>query len=519
MHEKLKKIIFGMLGINVFAKDVHGKEHFTSDQREKLVAQFGEAFVGKFENGALNSDAVPSSSDAQAELIDLITSAKSPKIEALQKQLEDATLKNKTLQEVVDALSNEPEDKPAADGIRGAVLSLEKSLKVNMQAEHYAGAVVYLTQSGDLPKSIDVSDLKKEFGTYLGGAQNVELHKQVFLGFETAKFMTTKIADHEFRATSGLISSVVQQFSTTWTPSGKIKFTPLTINNRRHKINIELTPNDVVESWLLYMYDESLSPDKMPITRYITQELVMPKILEDIEMRMIAKGKYNPTAAEGKKDGDSGTAPEDGMDGFETILVNAKKSKDKGVNFYEKAFNYLTASDIEILNFVSELVGHISPFYRKKNMPLFCSPEFYRRYKLAYKNIWGAGSGTTDSNFGSDRIDFSTSVLTPLDSMYASPILFTTPKENFIKLRRQKDTTQLINDVQKVNYNVKLFGEFWIGAGFAIGEAITAFVPDNYDPYTTVTACLGANTDLKANQWLGANQGVVTPPSTPEEGA
>ena len=40
--------------------------------------------------------------------------------------------------------------------------------------------------------------------------------------------------------------------------------------------------------------------------------------------------------------------------------------------------------------------------------------------------------------------------------------------------------------MQKVDYEVKLFGEFWLGVGFAIGEAVFASVPDGYDPATTV---------------------------------
>lgn len=123
-------------------------------------------------------------------------------------------------------------------------------------------------------------------------------------------------------------TSVVQEFSAKWTPSGDARFTAIKIQNYRHKINFAIVPADVANSWLLSLYNERLSPDQMPITRYIVQKILLPSILQDIEMKMIGKGKYkakeNPTDA-GK--------PEESMNGIETLLVEAAKSGDKGINF------------------------------------------------------------------------------------------------------------------------------------------------------------------------------------------
>lgn len=525
--KQLKNLVLRSLGLTTFAKRDDGGEQFTEEQRKQLVDQFGEPFVKKFESiefsTSVSTDSDPTPTAGTTELIDLIGAAKRPEIESLQAQLNTAIKRNDSLQSLVDAMSELPETLPAADGVRVAVANLERKFKINSSASHYQGASQFLSNQMATTPGIDVSDLKSEFGLYLDDARNADMHKQVFLGFETSKYMTTRIADHEFRASQGIINSVVQQFSPKWTPSGKVKFTPIVIKNRRHKINVELIPNDIVESWLLYLYDESLSADKMPITKYITQQMILPKILEDIEMRMIAKGKYDETATAGQEEGDSGVPPEKGMDGFETILAKAKKvagtENDMGVNFIDMDFDYRTCTDEAMLEFTAKFVDAISPFFRRKDMPVFCSAEFYQRYKRAYKKVYGIGSANDDPNFGGNRIDYSTCVLTPLQSMYASPILFTTPKENFIKLRRQRDTTQLINDVQKVDYKVKLFGEFWLGAGFAIGEAITAFVPAKYDPYATIAGCLGASDSLSQKRWLGSNASFDTSSANEESGA
>lgn len=521
MFHKIKELVTKALGITSFATSEDGKSILTAEQRAKLVAEYGEKFTTKFET-QLATEVVSANGSAEESLSSdavaaAIASAPAD-VAALQATLSQKESEIMSLKDMVNVLSEQPETAPAAEGIqtvleRASGRAGERAFKVDMKAPLYTFANSFAQQgfmAGSAP-TIDVADLKKEFGTYLSQGTKMDLYTQMFQGFDTAKYMTTKLAVTEWRASQGLISSVVQQFSSKWTPKGGMKFTPLVIKNRRHKINVSIIPDDIVGSWLMYLYDESLSPDKMPITRYIMQEYLLPKILEDIELRMIAKGKYKEGATDSLNNGDQGVPAEDGMDGFETILAEAKKvdgtDKSMGINFFDQTIDIKTCTDDQILNHVREFVSFIAPAFRRKNMPVFCSYEFYERYKWAYKNKWGAGSGTTDPNFGGDRIDFSTNILVPLASMYASPIIFATPKENFIKLRHQNEVPNIVNDIQRINYETRIFGEFWLGAGFAIGEAVFAAVPDGYDPYATIKACYGDNAD-----WKGANA-VITPPA------
>ena len=513
MFQKIKELVTKTLGITSFATSEDGKSILTAEQRAKLVTEYGEKFTAKFETQLATET---TSAAAENNLSDGIIASAQVDVAALQARLSQFESENASLKEMISVLSELPETLPAAEGIqtvleRAAGRAGERSFKVDMKAPLYAFANDFAQRgfmAGSAP-TIDVADLKKEFGTYLSQDTKIDLYTQMFQGFDTAKYMTTKLAVTEWRASQGMISSVVQQYSTKWPPKGSMKFTPLVIKNRRHKINVSIIPDDIVDSWLMYLYDESLSPDKMPITRYIMQEYLLPKILEDIELRMIAKGKYKEGATDSLSSGDQGIPAEDGMDGFETIIAEAKKvdgtDKSMGINFFDKTIDIKTCTDDQILNHVREFVSFIAPAFRRKNMPVFCSYEFYERYKWAYKNKWGAGSGTTDPNFGGDRIDFSTNVLVPLASMYASPIIFATPKENFIKLRHKNEAPNIVNDIQRINYEARIFGEFWLGAGFAIGEAVFAAVPDGYDPYATIKACYGDSAN-----WKGANT-VITP--------
>ena len=70
--------------------------------------------------------------------------------------------------------------------------------------------------------------------------------------------------------------------------------------------------------------------------------------------------------------------------------------------------------------------------------------------------------------------------------MYDSAIIFATPKTNFVELVDLSAAGACINDVQKDNYKVKIFGEYSLSVGFAIAEAVFASVPEGYVPSEAV---------------------------------
>lgn len=504
--KKWMSVFLAFLGIKEFEKK-DGKPSLTEQQRKDLSATFGEEVTKNFEDYLAKGEAEESEDgDIVATLIQGITAQQKRQADAFQAKLDSVIKENGGLRAVVEQLAKEgePDLVPEMDKTIPRKADVPAVMRVDMRKGHYAKVGEFLktgvNSAAYNATTIDVADLREEFGTYLNNQRNLDLVRQIMVEFTTAKYMTTVLATTEWRAVQGLITSVVQQFSPVWTPLGKTKFKPLTIKNRRHKINFPIIPAEVLDSYLFYLYDESLAPDQMPITKYITEKMLKPQILTDIELRMIAKGKFVEHSWGDAVENGPGTPPEDSMDGFETILVEAKAvagtANDQGFNFFGQSINWKTATDKEVVGFINAFVDWINPFYQSQNMPVFCSADVYKRYKRAYKNIWGAYDGG-NTQFGSDQIDYSNNVLVPLPSMYRSPILFSTPKQNFIKLRHKNEVPNVINDVQKHNYTVKLFGEFWLAAGYAIAEGVFAYVPDGYNPKTTITGAFGAYTDYQ----------------------
>ncbi|MEX2369038.1 MAG: hypothetical protein WD552_01430 [Candidatus Paceibacterota bacterium] len=496
----MQAIVLGLLGLKEFSKDESGHLALTEEESKKIADVLGQPFVDKFKEAMKEASADPQ------PLIDAITSHNASQnqehLAQLQAKLDQATKDKETLQASIVQLSSspEPEPKPEAVGIPRKE-GVKTIMKVDMSKPHYRQLASFM-KNGYLAEgaTIDVADLMQEFGTYLSqGPNNFAMLDTIFQGFTSAGYFTEVQAVTERRAIQALITSVSQQFVNKWTPSGKSQFKPLKIQNRRHKINFPIIPSEVLTSYIFNMYRENLAIDQMPIFYYIWQNLMYPQLMQDIELRMIWKGKFEELDWAGVTAGDAGQAPEKSMDGLETIIAtNRTGGNPDNIRFFDgDGFDYKTATDQEVLDFFRDFFKWMAPVFRSMAMNVGCSYELRMRYREAYKNKWGTGSGTESHEFGSNKIDYSRHVLTEMDGMYGSPILFATPKANMVKLRHINAAPAVINDVQKQDYEARIFGEYWMGAGFDYGEAVFAFCPADYDPHALITSVYGAHTEYQ----------------------
>ncbi|SEG62732.1 hypothetical protein [Sphingobacterium lactis] len=474
---KIKTLVLTALGITSIAEN-----KLTAEQEETIKLAYGENVLAKFKEGL----AAENPQDHAKAIHEAMKAFFAPEAEeatnGIAAQLEASIAENKRKDSLIEALMASAEEipNPETNEFQGKA-GVPKVMSVLRKAGHYAAAFGFLATGSMISaqgKTMDVDAVRQEFGTYLSmNGNNLEIVRQLFNGFTSSKYFKSVPAVTEHRAVQAQINSVVQQFTPKWTPKGNTKFTPLVIKNRRHKINVPIIPAEVLDSYLFHLYDERLSPDQMPITKYIWEQLIYPQILDDIELRMIFKGKYVENA-----DPNTPTDPEDSMDGIETILVSQKAlGAASKVNFTDATINWDTATAEQILAFFESFVDKLTPLYKNKKMNIYVSPEVYRKYQRSYKKVWGQNSGQ-DGDFGTAKIDYSVNTLVALDGMSGSPIVFSTPDGNMVKLRHKNEVPNVINDVQKHDYEVRLFGEFWLGVGFQIAEAVFAYVPAGYDP-------------------------------------
>ena len=473
MKESMKMYIaavMGILGIKAFEKQ-DGKSVLLAEQRKKLEDRFGEAGVNRFvedlqrfeaESGRQVEEVV--NAEAHQQLI-----AQRDKLAEEMKQLRldlnEAQAMLKTQREAIAKMEKEPADEKG-EQLPGA--TVHKAFVADMTLAHnriydamYKGAAY----SGN--DTIDTNQLRTEFGKYVN-SDRIEIMKRLTGTTESVAYMTTIMTDKtEVRAAEGAIQSVLQQFVPKWTPKGKSEFKPLTIKNYKCKINVPITPSDIMEDILGYLYDENLKPEEMPIVKYILFELIFPKLDEERE-QALAVGVYKESQA--TKDGDAASAALDTMNGYVTQLINLKKANNKDITWL---LDGEELSDATLVDQIEKAVGQVSTLYKKKKMTIHADPDIVTRYGKAYRAKYPWLKNEDGEKM---KVDFSNFTFAPLEGMRGSGVFFITPKENFKHLL-SKNPQQTRVYMQTENYDVKIFAEWWEGTGFWLAEAIFAYIP------------------------------------------
>lgn len=528
MFEKLKGVVLSILGKQDFDYNEKGKVLFTTEERAKLVDVFGEEAIGKWEasmepnlekadaaeRAAAAIKAVRQenerkmremAADHQAEVERINTEMArkhQEEVERLGSQLSATAKEMDTLKQTVKVLSAVADESKAAETIeaKDAIVS-EPWHGKKANRSYFHNQMAFDKLNGDSSKAIlaknsgsfnfgnmkmgstiDSTELATEFGEYMSQFNiQLEIYKKITQPTESQKYMTTKMGITSWKASTAIITSVVQQFVAKWTPLGSSKFTPIEIQNRRHKVNLPITPDDITDSWLSYLYNEQVTPDQMPVTRYIVEQLLRPKIDEDIELKLIATGIYAALGA--VTEGQAGQATGKSMDGYLTILQDLAAVPTNAANWYVPTAAVLGAGVTEVTatNVVDVIEAYanwlkgIAPLYHAKGMNIFIDPEIEEMFQFRYRDLFPT---TKNADGRLKGPDFSKLTFVPLEAMRGSGIFFSTPKENFIRLIHENEAggaTRLFFQVE--NYDVKVFAEFWLGVGFAVEELIFAYLP------------------------------------------
>ena len=190
--------------------------------------------------------------------------------------------------------------------------------------------------------------------------------------------------------------------------------------------------------------------------------------MEDLDLAM-SVGKFVEHAQ--TQDGAAGSATEDAMDGVLTILKELKATPGNHATWLLDG-EVLTSANI--LAKMNEAADSVAYLYKKKKMLIHADPDLILMYQRAYQEKY---PNTKNEDAGKLRLDFTNLSFAPVDGFIGTGAFFITPKENFIHLMsRNVNEAKIFMQVQ--NYDVKIFMEFRKGTGFAMQEAIFAYIPD-----------------------------------------
>lgn len=480
MFAKVMSVVLGFLGISAFAKDEKGKSILLSAQEEQLKKKYGEVFLDTFKKDLAEFE--KDGRSAESAVTDEVRAQLKAEMDRNAKELADARKKLGELQAKIDAQEKDIAQKDAQIGKMAkeaapdggqqvtseGVTGMESRFKPDMSLAHnkYVDAAFKgAAYSGN--STIETTELQKEFGKYVS-SERLEILKGLMGTTESTKYMSTLVTDKvEVRAQQAHVDSVLQQFVPKWTPKGKSKFTPLTIKNYKCKINVPITPSDIMEDILGYLYDENLKPEDMPVVKYILYQLIFPKLDEEREIAL-AIGEFKETTA--TKDGDPATDANDVMDGYITQLKKLKAAKNEAITWL---LDGEELDDATLVTQIEKAVDQVKPLYKKKTMFIHADPDLVTRYGKAYRKLYPWLKNEDGEKI---KVDFSKFTFAPLEGMRGTGAFFITPKENFKHLR-SRDPQSARVWMQGENYDVKIFAEWWEAVGFWLAEAIFAYLP------------------------------------------
>lgn len=313
--------------------------------------------------------------------------------------------------------------------------------------------------------SITVQNIIESYGAYYEqGGQNLNrikafpMQEPEMLKNSGAQTIMTK--DTIYRMANPIFESVLQPYQKKFTAKGDVKFLPNEIRLRQMKVDMSFFPSDIEDSWLGFLAgDSSRNQENWPIARYMLEEYLLPKALEDKELEAVYKGKYKaPTA------GTAG-APADAMDGFKQLMI-ANKTGEYAINVIDGLGEF---SDADAQDWIEEFDAKISSQFRNKKMLIFVAPEMllaYLRNRRDNKNYNISSDAQVSTN-----IDFTNHQLIGCQAMSGTKDIFATIPQNIVHVKK-RDIASTNIDIQKSDREVKLLIDWWEAVGFNCNKLV-----------------------------------------------
>jgi lipopolysaccharide assembly outer membrane protein LptD (OstA) len=307
---------------------------------------------------------------------------------------------------------------------------------------------------------MDVSALIAEYGAYYQnrGQRLSDVFRLLLTEMVTASvFQTIARNDSIYEAAQATIGELIQPFQKAWTPKGEAAFAPATIRAYKIKVDYEVYPDDIEDNWLGFLADKSLNRRDWPIIRYLIENLITPRVADDMETKALFHGVYAaPTA------GTPGAASAS-MNGIRKIINDAITA----TTISPITMGAIPASDVDFVTYVENFVEQVNVRYRNQQMPLLLNEDLAFRYKQGFHEKYNVNyqQATDDMSVRFRRVN-----IMGVPSMAGSNKLIMTPQANMKKLLRRDNIGQYA--IEQEDRKVKIWTDYTMGLGFILHEIV-----------------------------------------------
>lgn len=258
----------------------------------------------------------------------------------------------------------------------------------------------------------------------------------------------------EFASVNSVMGHVVQQFSATWTEMGDAQFRGKQLKNYHQKVNFAFTPAEILGSWIEQKYDEGVELKDKSISKHLLTMLTA-KIISDVNILSV-KGVFDAATP---------TVFGASMDGLNKIHTNLL------ANTVNPCFKIPTDAidDTNILDVVMAFEKGLPEAIKDGIKELRMSTTNAQNYKILYEDNFGKNMDYTGGKGTRSRLGERLLVAIPGMS---NDIIAATIDGNFVRMIDTIENPGTITDVQKLDYKLKVFGEFTLGYDYAVNELV-----------------------------------------------
>ena len=319
---------------------------------------------------------------------------------------------------------------------------------------------------------MDVSQIVSEYGPYMNVGQNATfIKKKLYQRGVTAASMTSFKTENDIvELAVGALTDVIQAYQGIWTAKGDLTIIPNKLTLDPIKIDMEIDVTKLHGNWIEFMEGKGiLDPVQFPFIAWIVSEHVIPMIQQNIELFGIFKGVTGLVTP--------GVATEAGasMNGLKSkILANLNLTGSPVLGKINRVvLDAFTSDGSNAFDNIEKFVESIPDAYMGIPMNLYMSYKRLTQYRRDKRNTFPALEKFEALIDGYENI-----TLIGCPSMAGEEIIFLTPKENVYYLIKD-ESNQNTFKIESAHRLVSLFTQFKLGVGFAVNEAVWAYVPDS----------------------------------------
>jgi len=311
-------------------------------------------------------------------------------------------------------------------------------------------------------RTITAADVVTEWGAYYReqsqGMQ--DLQTKLMQKSVTASYFPTRITNRTIlEKVSAEFARVLQRFQKQFTPVGGVTFEPMKIPLYKLKIDLQETPDDLEESWLGFLADNSLSRKDWPFIKwYLTNALMQAD--KDLELNEIYSGVPGTIT--------SGTATVAGA----SLLgikkqINTLHAGGKGTMITMGA---MPTDPVQVVDYIEDMVEATDPVLRPELDYVFVSEVVRNLFRDGMRIKYNTYYPDVDENSITKLRNYNIQ-LAGLPSMVGATKVWFTPQWNR-QAGFKKPGNEKVFNVENVDRTVKAYTDYYKGFGFWIPDYV-----------------------------------------------